>query len=132
MAPEVARQQWRSLRRLQNRGTSAGHCEVLRRPREGDSLGRIGSPSGTIASCIQEHVDALASALFAAAATTTSSARCVPSVSLTGNQTRSTLPQMFEKTGAPRRNRTADPIITNDVLYQLSYRGTARVLGERP
>jgi hypothetical protein len=25
---------------------------------------------------------------------------------------------------APRRNRTADPIITNDVLYQLSYRGT--------
>lgn len=34
--------------------------------------------------------------------------------------------------GAPRRNRTADPIITNDVLYQLSYRGTARVLGERP
>src|SRR5687768_10292203 len=33
--------------------------------------------------------------------------------------------------GAPRRNRTADPIITNDVLYQLSYRGTARVLGER-
>ena len=26
--------------------------------------------------------------------------------------------------GAPRRNRTADPIITNDVLYQLSYRGT--------
>ena len=25
--------------------------------------------------------------------------------------------------GAPRRNRTADPIITNDVLYQLSYRG---------
>lgn len=30
--------------------------------------------------------------------------------------------------GAPRRNRTADPIITNDVLYQLSYRGMARVL----
>ena len=28
--------------------------------------------------------------------------------------------------GAPRRNRTADPIITNDVLYQLSYRGTGR------
>ncbi|KAF0105076.1 MAG: hypothetical protein FD144_985 [Rhodospirillaceae bacterium] len=26
--------------------------------------------------------------------------------------------------GAPRRNRTADPIITNDVLYQLSYRGS--------
>ena len=36
-----------------------------------------------------------------------------------------------EDNGAPRRNRTADPIITNDVLYQLSYRGTARVLGER-
>ena len=32
--------------------------------------------------------------------------------------------------GAPRRNRTADPIITNDVLYQLSYRGTAAGLGE--
>ena len=29
------------------------------------------------------------------------------------------------KNGAPRRNRTADPIITNDVLYQLSYRGMA-------
>ena len=27
--------------------------------------------------------------------------------------------------GAPGRNRTADPIITNDVLYQLSYRGIA-------
>ena len=37
-----------------------------------------------------------------------------------------------ESSGAPRRNRTADPIITNDVLYQLSYRGMARVLGERP
>jgi hypothetical protein len=34
--------------------------------------------------------------------------------------------------GAPRRNRTADPIITNDVLYQLSYRGTAAGLGESP
>ncbi len=32
--------------------------------------------------------------------------------------------------GAPRRNRTADPIITNDVLYQLSYRGTAAGLRE--
>ena len=29
----------------------------------------------------------------------------------------------FKECGAPRRNRTADPIITNDVLYQLSYRG---------
>jgi hypothetical protein len=31
---------------------------------------------------------------------------------------------MVKNDGAPRRNRTADPIITNDVLYQLSYRGT--------
>lgn len=30
---------------------------------------------------------------------------------------------MLKSDGAPRRNRTADPIITNDVLYQLSYRG---------
>jgi hypothetical protein len=35
------------------------------------------------------------------------------------------------RSGAPRRNRTADPIITNDVLYQLSYRGTAAGLRER-
>ena len=26
--------------------------------------------------------------------------------------------------GAPTRTRTADPLITNQVLYQLSYRGT--------
>ncbi len=32
---------------------------------------------------------------------------------------------MSRDDGAPRRNRTADPIITNDVLYQLSYRGIA-------
>jgi hypothetical protein len=33
--------------------------------------------------------------------------------------------------GAPRRNRTADPIITNDVLYQLSYRGAEAGVRER-
>ena len=26
--------------------------------------------------------------------------------------------------GAPGRTRTADPLITNQVLYQLSYKGT--------
>ena len=35
------------------------------------------------------------------------------------------------ETGAGDRNRTYDPIITNDVLYQLSYSGgRARILGE--
>jgi hypothetical protein len=34
-------------------------------------------------------------------------------------------PLIHKESGAPRRNRTADPIITNDVLYQLSYRGIA-------
>ena len=29
--------------------------------------------------------------------------------------------------GAPTRTRTADLLITNQLLYQLSYRGTARV-----
>ncbi len=29
----------------------------------------------------------------------------------------------FQKSGAARGNRTPDPIITNDVLYQLSYCG---------
>ena len=40
--------------------------------------------------------------------------------------------QPIEEYGAPRRNRTADPIITNDVLYQLSYRGMARVSRRKP
>ena len=31
---------------------------------------------------------------------------------------------LIEKNGAPTRTRTADPLITNQVLYQLSYRGT--------
>jgi hypothetical protein len=39
---------------------------------------------------------------------------------------------LSKRNGAPRRNRTADPIITNDVLYQLSYRGTRAGLRERP
>ena len=30
----------------------------------------------------------------------------------------------FEKNGAAEGTRTPDPIITNDVLYQLSYSGT--------
>ena len=30
----------------------------------------------------------------------------------------------FEKSGAAEETRTPDPIITNDVLYQLSYSGT--------
>ncbi len=33
--------------------------------------------------------------------------------------------------GAPRRIRTADPFITNEVLYQLSYWGIARLLTSR-
>ena len=32
-----------------------------------------------------------------------------------------------EEGGAPRRIRTADPFITNEVLYQLSYWGYATV-----
>ncbi len=31
--------------------------------------------------------------------------------------------QLIELIGAARENRTPDPIITNDVLYQLSYCG---------
>ncbi len=54
--------------------------------------------------------------------------RCVPD----RQRTYPLFVQKLDFNGAPRRNRTADPIITNDVLYQLSYRGTARVLGERP
>ena len=30
--------------------------------------------------------------------------------------------------GAPTRTRTADPLITNQVLYQLSYRGTLSLI----
>ena len=29
-----------------------------------------------------------------------------------------------EKNGAPTRTRTRDPLITNQVLYQLSYKGS--------
>ena len=35
----------------------------------------------------------------------------------------------FEKSGAARGIRTPDPIITNDVLYRLSYCGFAPTLG---
>jgi hypothetical protein len=31
--------------------------------------------------------------------------------------------EFFERTGAANRTRTCDPVITNDVLYQLSYCG---------
>ena len=31
---------------------------------------------------------------------------------------------IYERTGAPTRTRTADLLITNQLLYQLSYRGT--------
>ena len=34
-----------------------------------------------------------------------------------------------EKNGAAEGTRTPDPIITNDVLYQLSYSGTLLCLG---
>ena len=34
--------------------------------------------------------------------------------------------------GAARRNRTPDPIITNDVLYQLSYCGALPAPGTAP
>ena len=34
----------------------------------------------------------------------------------------------FEKDGAGEGTRTPDPIITNDVLYQLSYTGTRDVI----
>jgi hypothetical protein len=35
-----------------------------------------------------------------------------------------TLPRkLIEITGAPGRTRTRDPLITNQVLYQLSYKG---------
>lgn len=37
-------------------------------------------------------------------------------------QYRKTASQFF-RNGAPRRTRTADPLITNQVLYQLSYKG---------
>jgi hypothetical protein len=35
----------------------------------------------------------------------------------------------FEKTGAAEGTRTPDPIITNDVLYQLSYSGHSGAIG---
>lgn|GEM_PF-1448858 len=31
---------------------------------------------------------------------------------------------LLEKSGAPGRIRTRDPLITNQVLYQLSYKGS--------
>ena len=34
---------------------------------------------------------------------------------------------MFGRSGAGKGTRTPDPIITNDVLYQLSYTGTSSV-----
>lgn len=37
--------------------------------------------------------------------------------------------QMFEN-GAPTRTRTADLLITNQLLYQLSYRGFGGVITE--
>ncbi len=33
------------------------------------------------------------------------------------------------RSGAPGRVRTRDPLITNQVLYQLSYKGSGRCLG---
>ena len=33
--------------------------------------------------------------------------------------------------GAPTRTRTADLLITNQLLYQLSYRGTLADLGQK-
>jgi hypothetical protein len=40
--------------------------------------------------------------------------------------------QCFElDCGAPTRTRTADLLITNQLLYQLSYRGTAGDLGQK-
>ena len=36
----------------------------------------------------------------------------------------------MSKSGAADRTRTYDPIITNDVLYQLSYSGVSRVSGQ--
>ena len=36
-----------------------------------------------------------------------------------------------EKNGAGKRNRTSDLLITNQLLYRLSYSGTARRGGER-
>jgi hypothetical protein len=35
---------------------------------------------------------------------------------------------MFDFAGAPGRTRTADPLITNQLLYQLSYKGTRGVI----
>lgn len=37
-----------------------------------------------------------------------------------------------EKNGAAEGTRTPDPIITNDVLYQLSYSGTLLCVGRSP
>jgi hypothetical protein len=34
----------------------------------------------------------------------------------------------MKKSGAPGRIRTRDPLITNQVLYQLSYKGSAAYL----
>ena len=36
-----------------------------------------------------------------------------------------------KKDGAPRRIRTADPLLTKQLLYQLSYWGNARLLPSR-
>ena len=59
--------------------------------------------------------------------------RCVPDM---GNRLADTTHQerkipfqineMFRLSGAPTRTRTADLLITNQLLYQLSYRGTGR------
>jgi hypothetical protein len=38
--------------------------------------------------------------------------------------------QPIESIGAGSRNRTRDPLITNQVLYQLSYAGASRILAE--
>ncbi len=35
---------------------------------------------------------------------------------------------LLKENGAPTRTRTADLLITNQLLYQLSYRGTVRVI----
>ena len=39
--------------------------------------------------------------------------------------------KLSESSGAPTRTRTADLLITNQLLYQLSYRGTAGDLGQK-
>ena len=44
----------------------------------------------------------------------------LPPVFHTGDET---IGNFQEKSGAPGRVRTRDPLITNQVLYQLSYKG---------